>query len=79
MPRKVFVEVYAHFGADGKITPNSIVWEDGRIYEIDKILDVCRAASIKVGGTGFRYLCKIKGKITYLFYEEPKWFVEAKI
>lgn len=78
MARKVFIEVTAKFDIDGNITPLYIKWEDGRIYQIDKILDKQRAASLKAGGQGTRYTCKIEGKQTYLFYEEPKWFVEAK-
>ena len=78
MARKVFVEVTARFDTDGKITPLSLVWEDGTIYEIDRILDKRRAASLKAGGMGIRYTVMIQGRQSYLFYEEPRWFVEAK-
>lgn len=78
MARKVFVEVTAKFDTEGKITPLSLLWEDGTIYEIDRITDVRRAASLKAGGTGIRYTVKIRGRQSYLFYEEPRWFVEAK-
>lgn len=78
MTRKVYVEVIAKFDINGNIIPLSIKWETGRIFEIDKILDKRRAASLKAGGQGIRYTCKIAGKETYLFYEEPRWFVEAK-
>lgn len=76
--RKVFVKVTAKFDVDGKMTPLSIEWENGTKYEIDKILDIRRAASLKVGGQGTRYLCKIQNRETYLFYEDPNWFVEGK-
>ena len=78
MARKVFVEVTAKFDTEGKITPLSLLWEDGTVYEIDRVLDVRRAASLKAGGLGIRYTVKIGGKQSYLYYEEPKWFVEAK-
>ncbi|MCI8331486.1 MAG: hypothetical protein HFE78_01470 [Clostridiales bacterium] len=78
MRRKVFVEVIARFDTEGKIIPISILWEDGSVYEIDRITDIRRAASLKAGGMGIRYTVKINGKESYLFYEEPKWFVEAK-
>nr|WP_312060025.1 hypothetical protein [Anaerotignum sp.] len=58
--------------------PKSLRWDDGTIYEIDKILDERRAASLKAGGQGIRYLCRIYGKERYLFYEKPKWFVEVR-
>jgi len=48
-------------------------------YEIDRVIQKCRAASTKVGGTGIRYTVQICGKPTFLFDEENgKWFVEAK-
>lgn len=78
MVRKVFVEVTARFDIDGKITPLSLLWEDGTVYEIDRVLDVQRAASLKAGGMGIRYTVRINGRQSYLFYEEPRWFVEAK-
>lgn len=78
MARKVFVEVTAKFDTEGIITPLSLLWEDGTVYEIDRVLDVRRAASLKAGGIGIRYTVKIDSKQSYLYYEEPKWFVEAK-
>lgn len=78
MIRKVYVEVTAKFDVDGNITPLSVTWEDGTVYTIDKVVDKRRAASLKAGGIGMRYTCRILGQESYLFYEEPKWFVEAK-
>ena len=54
-------------------------FENGEKYEIDRVIQKCRAASTKVGGTGIRYTVQICGKPTFLFDEENgKWFVEAK-
>ncbi len=78
MARKVFVEVDAHFDTAGKVTPTAIKWEDGRVFEVDRVLDARQAASMKAGGQGMRYLCRILGKETYLWYEGPNWFVEGK-
>ena len=78
MVRKVYVEVTAKFGTEGNITPLSVTWEDGMVYEIDRILDRRRAASLKAGGIGMRYTCRILGQRSYLYYEEPRWFVEGK-
>ena len=78
MARKVYVEVTAKFDTEGNITPLSVTWEDGTVYEIDRILDKRRAASIKAGGIGMRYTCLISGRRSYLYYEEPRWFVEGK-
>ena len=78
MVRKVYVEVTAKFDTEGNITPLSVTWEDGMVYEIDRILDRRRAASLKAGGIGMRYTCRISGQQSYLYYEEPRWFVEGK-
>lgn len=79
MVRKAYVAVTVRFNVDGSVKPLAILWEDGRVYPIDKIIDQRRAASLKAGGTGVRYTCLISGQLTYLFYEGPKWFVEAKV
>lgn len=76
--RKVYVKVIAEFNLEGNITPLWILWEDGRKFPIERVLDVRRAASLKAGGVGLRYTCRIQGKEVYLFYEEPAWFMEGK-
>ena len=78
MVRKVYVEVTAKFDTEGNITPLSVTWEDGTVYGTDRILDKRRAASLKAGGIGMRYTCRISGRQSYLYYEEPRWFVEGK-
>ena len=78
MARKVYVEVTARFNTEGRITPLSLVWEDGTLFEIDKVLDSRRAASLKAGGIGLRYSVQIGKRQSYLYYKEPRWFVEAK-
>ena len=78
MTRKVNVEVDVHFDTDGNMLPTAIKWEDGRVFAVDKVLDVRQAASMKSGGQGMRYLCRILGKQTYLWFENPAWFVEGK-
>ncbi|MBQ8830870.1 MAG: hypothetical protein IJ017_04680 [Oscillospiraceae bacterium] len=78
MNTKVYVGVNAMFEADGRLLPRSILWEDGRIFEIDKILDVRRAASLKAGGSGIRYTVRIGRHETFLYLEEGRWFAERR-
>ena len=73
---RINLQVNADFDLDGNIRPRAIYWEDGRKFEIDRILDVRRAASLKAGGVGIRYTCRIMGKTVMLFNEEGKWFIE---
>jgi len=75
--RKVFVEVTGRFTEDGKITPLSLKWEDGRVYDIDRVTDVRNRASMRAGGKGMRYECQIRNRSSFLYYEDGKWFVEA--
>ena len=74
---KKYVGVIVRHGDDGEVIPLAILWEDGRRFEIDQVLDRRRAASRKVGGTGVRYLVRIGRTETFLYYEQPRWFVEA--
>lgn len=76
--RKVYVDVTLKQDKYGTIVPLSVTWEDGRRYEIDRVLDVRRAAATKVGGTGIRFTVRILGRVTYLFDDGERWFVEAK-
>lgn len=76
--KKVYVEVFARFDREGNMIPLSIQWEDGQIYEIDRVLDVRRGASLKAGGSGMRYTVRIGRSCTMLYFEDPAWFVERK-
>ena len=73
---KIDLIVNARHNTDGSIMQLSIVWSDGRVFEVDKVLEVRRAASIKAGEVGIRYRCKIMGKEVDLFDEDDKWFME---
>ena len=79
---KVYVDVNEDRLKDGRLVPLSFVWEDESRYEIDKIVDVRPAASLKAGGTGLRYTVMIRGREVFMFLEENKdvlrWFMERK-
>ena len=86
-PAKVYVNVRVDFGADGEMHPRSITWENGKEYEIDKILDIRQAAAMRAGGQGDRYTIRVNGQQSYLFFERfanqsgptvGRWFVERK-
>ena len=78
MARRVYVKVIAEWDADGRIKPLSVEWEDGQRFEVDRLLDVRRAAATKAGGHGMRYTVRINGHETYIFEDDGRWFVEAK-
>jgi len=76
---KIYVSVELIVDEDGRTMPTAIIWEDGHRYSIDKVKDVRYAASQKAGGIGTRYTCLIMGQQRYLYFEDPKWFVEKNI
>ena len=76
--RKVYVTVNAEHKPDGSCCPKTIRMADEVEYRIDKIIRVCRAASM-VGGRGVKYTIRIGRTETNLFDEQNgRWFVEAK-
>ena len=77
--RKVYVSVVAEIDEEGNKRPLSIRWEDGRVYEIDRVTEIKRAFAVKVGGTAVRYTIVVSSKVTFLFEDEGKWFVESHL
>ena len=84
---KVYVEVVSRTLTNGRMLPQSIVWENGVCYDIDRVSDVRQAASMRCGGQGDRYTVWIGGKMSYLYFERNcsvtgpnigRWFVERK-
>ena len=76
---KVYVDVNAMFTKDGRLLPKSFIWTDGHVYEIQRVTDVRRAASLKAGGAGMRYTCIVDGRESHLFYEDNNmWFMEGR-
>lgn len=90
--KKVYVAVNADFVIDKKlpvtgdlpldkaVLPRYFTWEDGRQYAIDRVLDIRRAASTRVGGVGLRYTVKICGRERYMWLEDETmaWFMEGR-
>lgn len=73
---KIYVKVRADFGFDGKLLPLMLRTEDGAPQRIDRVLDVRPAASLRAGGQGIRYTCRVDGRELYLFFDDPYWFIE---
>lgn len=76
---KHYVNVISRTDDEGRTEPLAIEWDDGRVFVIDEVRDVRRAASLKTGGDGMRYTIRIGETVTYLFFEGPGWFVEMKV
>ena len=75
---KVYVDVTEIRDKQGLIRPVSFIWEDGKTYEIDRVLDTRPGHSLKGGGYGLRYTVEIRGKQSHMYLEENRWFVVRK-
>ena len=72
---KHYIAVIAEFNLTGQIIPLSIRLNNRR-HEVDKVKYITTAASLKSGGQGLRYTCKINGRECYLFLEDNLWFID---
>ena len=61
----------------GNIRPLYLIWNDDQKIPIKKIKEICPRASLKVGGSGYRYTCVFEpNRIRHLYYDRGKWYVE---
>lgn len=76
--RKAYVSVNLDVDQEGVFHPRFIRWENGLVFQIDRILYKCRR--IFQEGRRWRHPLHsaIRGRESYLFQEGSKWFVEAK-
>ena len=74
---KIYVMVRVDHLLDGRMRPLMFRAQDGPVHRIDRILDVREAPSLKAGGQGTRYTCRVGDSIVMLFYDDPYWFIEA--
>lgn len=88
MNTKVYVPVIVAYDTNGRMQLFRIRWENGEVYNIDRILDARPAPALKAGGPGDRYTAQIEGKQSYLFYErytnpsgevKGRWFVARRL
>lgn len=70
------ITVIAKMQDNGIVLPLKIIWEDGRTFDIDRVLETRKIASTKGGGKGLRYKCRILGQEKFLWLDEYFWFVE---
>ena len=76
-PAKIYVSVRADHLLNGRIRPLMFRAKDGPVVRIDRILDEREAPSLKAGGQGMRYTCRVGEKQLYLFHDDVYWFIEA--
>ena len=81
-PSKHLVEVIGLCNLDGTFKPYRFRTQAGETVKIDHISDVRQAASLRSGGQGIRYTCRVRDRMIYLFCETLPtgefWFVEMQ-
>lgn len=75
--RRANLGIYTFTDAQGKIIPMRIRWEDGREWEIDRVLGFRPAAARKAGGVSVRYLVRIGERQREIFLVDNRWFIEV--
>ena len=79
---KVFITVFLRISNEGTMKPVAIEWTDGKLFEIDKIIDERNAPPEHTGGVlirKYRVIIKGKEKIIYLDKQTNRWFVEKPL
>ena len=78
---KDYVTVVARHELGGRIRPVAYQLPGGSPVKIDCVTDERQAASLKSGGQGTRYTCKVTvdevQSDVYLFHDEELWFMDA--
>lgn len=68
---KNYVRVLALYNEEGDIRPVKMEWEE-RWLDVDRVLDIRPAASLRSGGAGLRYTCSIAGVPTLFVFRGDK-------
>jgi hypothetical protein len=74
--QKIYVQVKMLHKKTGQIIPLSFTWDDGREFNIDKVLDIRQGHSLKAFSPGWRYRCQTGKRIYYLHYDTERWYIE---
>lgn len=73
--QKVFVDVQCLCDTDGITQPVKICWDDGRSWDIKKVLHTCKAAHHEF--EGIRYTIMIGRAVKYLYRDGSRWYVDC--
>ena len=74
---RIYVKVSADFDCSGGLHPRSIIWRDGRVFNIDDVTDFYPGYTANYCGD--RYTIVIHGETRYLFFERNDEMVAARV
>ena len=77
----IYVGVTARFDKSGHATPLEIIWTDGTVFPIEKVITHQNAHIPFHGSPGVMFTVQVKGQIRYLYHEDGhydvmRWMVE---
>ena len=84
-PERKYVKVNSDFDSTGYMQPRSIIWDDGRVFTIDKVTDFRPASPIEKSLPGDCFTVIIRSEVKYLLFERTqhrfashfgRWFVQ---
>ncbi len=75
---RIYVNVVAKFDKDGTITPMTLEWKDGLLYDVERVQTLGECPSRRPGGQGVRFMVQIEGSQAILSFEDPCWFIRKK-
>ena len=73
--KRIGVQVNCDCFPDGAVLPRSILWPDGRVWKIDKVLYTC--VPVDDGAPAIRYTVLIGNAERYLYRTGIEWSVSA--
>lgn len=79
---KKYVAMRLHVDAAGTVRPIAVEWDDGQLFEVQKVLSAAMSPPPHVGAMlTMRYDCVVEGSERALFHETQtnRWFVERLI
>lgn len=74
--KHIYIDVKMLQTKTGEIIPLSFVWDDGREFKIDKVLQVRQGHSLKAFSPGWRYYCQTGKRKYYLHFDNERWYIE---
>ena len=75
---KIYVNVIAKFDKDGTITPMTLEWKDGLLYDVERVRILGECPSRRLGGQGVRFMVQIGSRQVVLSFEDPCWYIGRK-
>ena len=70
-----FLTITLSVSPDGRIIPRYFVWDDGRVFFVQRVLNVFKVPSLLFSECCFRYDCVILDKIVSIYNGGGQWFL----